>query len=138
VERPDEPNWRIDDPDHYLDWYFSIDQPGRDRLMDLFRATGATVVISGHVHCYRAMEVEGIRFVIAPATSFGQWAGRWPDGQAIPGFLRYDVTAAGLKETFVTLRWVHQLSGYGPGGHPAPSARDYSLAWEKIGVGEHA
>lgn len=131
VDRPDEPNWRIDDPAHYSDWYFSIDQPARGRLMDLFHSTGATLVISGHVHCYRALEMEGIRFVIAPATSFGQWGDRWPDGQATPGFLRYDVSDAGLRETFVPLRRVHQLPGYGPGGHPAPHMRNYAMAWEK-------
>ena len=33
--------------------------------------------------------------------------------------------------TFAPLEKVSDQEGYGPGGHPAPEARDYSLAWEK-------
>lgn len=128
AERPDEPSWDITNPAHYNDWYFTIDQPGRARLMELFRATGATIVISGHIHCHKVTFVDGIRFEIAPATSFGQWAGRWPDGNASQGFLRYDVRDTGIEATRVPLRQIHNLPGRGPGGHPAPHARDYSQA----------
>ena len=84
---------------HYLEWYFSVDQPGRGRLIDLFKATGASIVISGHVHCHKVWEAEGIRWEIAPATSFGQWGDRWPDGDDTLGFLRYDVTDEGIAST---------------------------------------
>jgi predicted phosphodiesterase len=131
VERPDEPTWDLRDPVNYHNWYFSVDQPGRARLLDLFRAAGASLVISGHVHCHRVTEAEGIRFEVAPATSFPQWADRWPDGDAALGFLRYDVTETEIAPTFIPLRATHSLPGYGPGGHPAPRARDYSKAWEK-------
>ena len=132
VDRPDEPNWDIFDPARYTDWYFSIDQPGRSRLLDLFRATGATLVISGHVHCRHAIVAEGIRFVVAPSTAMGQWPDRWPDGDTSLGFMRYDVGPQGLTERFVPLEKTHDLPGaYGIGGHPAPHARDYSLALEK-------
>ncbi len=132
VDHPDEPNWDITDREHYLDWYFSIDQPGRQRLMDLFKATGADLVISGHVHCRHAEIVDGIRFVVSPSTAFGQRAGRWPDGDTTLGFLRYDVGPDGLTETFVPLAKTHDVPGaYGVGGHPAPHVRDYSLAWQK-------
>ncbi len=131
IEDPHEPNWSIDDPDHYRDWYFSVDQPGRGRLLDLFKQTGADVVISGHIHCHKATRAEGIRFEIAPATSFPQWKNRWPDGNAALGFLQYTVSDAGIESTFVPLRRTHKLEGYGPGGHPVPEKRDYSLAWEK-------
>ena len=131
VESPDEPDWNIADPDEYNEWYFSIDQPGRARLHRLFRATGAALVISGHVHCRRSKVVDGICYQISPATSFGQWAGRWPDGDASLGFLRYNVSAEGIAGAFVPLRREHRLEGYGPGGHPAPHVRDYSLAWAR-------
>ena len=127
---PDEPSWDIADPAQYTDWYFCIDQPGRGRLMELFKATGADLVISGHIHCHKVTCARGIRFEIAPATSFGQWVERWPDGDASLGFLRYDVTDSGIEPTFVPLARTYDLPGYGPGGHPAPHARDYSLAWQ--------
>ena len=124
-----EPDWDIEE--HYLEWYFSVDQPGRGRLIDLFQATGASIVISGHVHCHKVWEAEGIRWEIAPATSFGQWGDRWPDGDDTLGFLRYDVTDEGIVSTLVPLAKTYQLEGYGPGGHPLPHARDYSKAWER-------
>ena len=131
VEDPHEPDWQVDDPDCYMDWYFTVDQPGRDRLLELFHATGVDLVISGHIHCHKVTYAEDIRFEIAPATSFAQWAGRWPDGDPRLGFLRYDVSDAGIDCTFVPLAQTYQLEGYGPGGHPAPEARDYTLAWSK-------
>jgi len=160
LDAPDEPDWRIDDPERYQDWYFNIDQPGRGRLLDLFVATGADLVISGHVHCHRvrccewpvaggendpesvtrgeaegvrkgAREAREIRFEIAPATSFSQFGDRWPDGDPTLGFLRYDVDDRGITSTLVPLARTYDLEGYGPGGHPAPHARDYSLAWQR-------
>ncbi len=128
IERIDEPNWDITDPAQYADWYFSVDNPGRKRLLELFTATGADIVVSGHVHCRHAARAAGIRFQIAPATSFGQWADRWPDGDAALGFLKFDVSEGGLTSTFVPLRRTFHLEGYGPGGHPAPHLRDYSRA----------
>ena len=131
VESPDEPNWDIGDPDQYHAWYFSIDQPGRGRLLQLFRETGATLVINGHVHCRKTFDIEGTRFVISPATCMSQWADHWPDGDPRLGFLRYDVTETGMTGAFVPLDKVSTAQGYGPGGHPAPQVRDYSVAWDK-------
>lgn len=131
VDALDEPDWDVTDRDQYDAWYFTIDQPGRARLHRLFLSTGATLVISGHVHCRRSRVVDGICYQISPSTAFGQWASRWPDGDASLGFLRYDVSAAGIRGTFVPLRKQHRLEGYGPGGHPAPHARNYSLAWQQ-------
>ena len=125
-----EPDW--DPKTHYTDWYFCIGQPGKDRLLELFKDTGAELVISGHIHCHKRFEEEGIRFEIAPGTSFAQWATRWPDGNPALGFLSYEVSDAGIgPSAFVPLAKTHQLEGYGPGGHPAPEARDYSKAWER-------
>ena len=129
MDDPDEPDWQIDDPDQYANWYFSIDQPGRERLLALFEATGAEIVISGHVHCHKVTVARGIRFEISPSPAFAQFRDRWPDGDPTLGFLRYDVSESGIKATLVPLTKTYQLDGYGPGGHPAAHARDYSLAW---------
>jgi hypothetical protein len=127
----DEPNWSIQDPHNYSNWYFCVDNPGRKRLLDLFQATNTDMVISGHIHCHRVAYAQGIRFEIAPATSFVQWRDRWPDGNPSLGFLKYDVSDAGIEGSFVPLDKTYDLEGYGPGGHPAPHARDYTLAWEQ-------
>jgi len=126
-----EPNWDIPSPEDYHNWYFCIDQPGRRRLLELFKATATDVVISGHIHCHKISYAEGIRFEIAPATSFGQWKERWPDGDDSLGFLKYSVSDEGIESTFIPLDQTFDLEGYGPGGHLDPHVRDYSLAWEK-------
>lgn len=132
ADRPDEPNWAIDDPENYHNWYFTIDQPGRDRLLSLFRETHADIVISGHIHCRRTVMAEGIRFDYSPATCFGQWDGRWPDGDSTLGFLKYTVGDTGIDCEFVPLEQVSSRTddGYGVGGHPRAEVRDYSLAWD--------
>lgn len=129
ADRPDEPNWDLADRENYLNWYFCIDQPGRDRLLDLFKATGTTIVITGHIHCRRTVFAEGIRFDYAPATAFGQWDSRWPDGDPTLGFLKYTVSDDTIDCEFVPLgRAADRTESYGVGGHPRPEARDYSLA----------
>ena len=125
----EEEDWDIQT--HYMDWYFCIDQPGKSKLMDLFQNTGTDIVISGHIHCHKVSTTKGIRFEIAPATSFEQWADRWSEGNATLGFLKYTVSDAGITSERVPLQKVYKLPGYGPGGHPAPDFRDYALAWEK-------
>ena len=124
-DSPGEPTWDIENPDQYRDWYFTIDEPGRSRLLDLFTRTGATIVISGHIHCHRVRCVRGIRFEIAPAVSFGQWEDRWPDGDTTLGYLRYDVTAQGITANRIALSETADLPGRGPGGHPRPERRVY-------------
>ncbi len=131
VDEPGEPNFDITDPDQYHDWYFGVDEPHRSRLIDVFHATGTTLVLSGHIHCRKLHEADGIQYQIGPATCFPQWANRWPDGDATLGFLRYDVTEEGLTPTFIPLDKLSNRKGYGPGGHPLPEDRDYSIAWEK-------
>ena len=126
-----EPNFDITDPDRYRDWYFAIDEPHRSRILDVLKATGATLVLSGHVHCRRSRCAEGIRFDIAPSTAFAQWGDRWPDGDPTRGFVRYEVSEDGITSTFVPLREISDKKGYGPGGHPPPELRDYSIAWEQ-------
>ena len=128
---PDEPNWNITRKDQYHDWYFSIDLPGRQRLLDVFRDTGATRVITGHIHCRKDMTAHNIAFDLAPTTASGQWAQRWPDGDTTLGFLQYRVEGKTIDKQFIPLENPStRTDGYGPGGHPLPTARDYSLAWE--------
>jgi len=132
MDRPDEPNWDITRPEQYLDWYFSIDQPGRGRLFALFRETGATRVITGHIHCRKDHAAAGICFDLAPATSMSQMTQRWPDADGTLGFFEYVVRGPIMEKRFVPLdRVSSRKDGYGPGGHPLPEARDYSLAWVK-------
>ncbi len=129
-----EPNWDISDPAGYRNWYFAIDEPQRSRLMQVFKASGANLVLSGHVHCRKTHFAEGIRFDIGPSTAFPQWGDRWPDGDDTLGFLKYDIGDGGIECNFVPLREVSQRKdGYGPGGHPLPHLRDYSIAWEPGG-----
>ena len=53
-------------------------------------------------------------------------------GDPTLGFYRFDVTDAEITPTFIPLTEESQSTeGYGPGGHPRPEERDYSLAWEK-------
>ena len=55
-------------------------------------------------------------------------------GLSLRAFYRFDVTDAGITDTFIPLaRESQSTAGYGPGGHPNPEERDYSLSWEKEG-----
>lgn len=132
IQTPDERTYGIDgDEAEYLDWYFGLDQPVRRRLMKIFRAAGATHVISGHVHCRKTHLADGMRFDIAPSSAFCQYAGRWPDGDPTLGFLAYTVGDNALACSFVPLERISQVPGYGPMGHVRGEDRDYSIAWEK-------
>ncbi len=131
TERLDEPNYDITDPDQYLNWYFGLDEPHRGRIMEVLKAAGADLLLSGHVHCRKRHEAEGVRFHINPSTAFRQWGNHWPDGDDNLGFIEYTVTQHGIEERFVPLAAESAASGYGPGGHPKPEERDYSIAWEK-------
>lgn len=122
ADRSDEPNWDI--ARNYREWYFTIDEPGRGKLMDLFKATKTDIVISGHVHCHKVFHSQGIRFEIAPATSAGQWGDRWPDGDDTLGFLKYDVAEKGIQSAFIPLEKTWDEKGHGPGGHPAVRCKD--------------
>lgn len=129
IDRPDEPDFDITDPDHYRDWYFGIDRGPRSRLMKAIESTGANLVLSGHVHCRKTHHTGGIRFDIAPSTAFPQWGDRWDDGDPALGFIVYEVQDQAITPEFVPLREISDAEGYGPGGHPSPDKRDYSRAW---------
>lgn len=134
VNEPTEPNWEFTVDRNA--WYFSVDEPYRSRILEVFRRTNTSLVISGHIHCRRTVVAEGITFQYAPATAFPQWAERWPDGDATLGFLRCEVDEVGVQPHFVPLAERSTATGYGPGGNPAHEGRDYSVAWEKPSLRE--
>ncbi len=129
----EEPIWDLTNPDEYTDWYFTIDQPHRSRIFEAFKCAGVTILLSGHIHCRRpAQVVDGIRFYKCPGIAMPQWKYKWEDGDPRLGFYRFDVTDEGIEEAFIPLLRESQAEGaYGPGGHPRPEERDYSLAWER-------
>ncbi len=134
LDSPAEAPFDIADPAHYLDWYFCLHQGARDRLLDLFKRAGATRVITGHIHCGKDHFAEGMHFDLAPATAMAQWADRWPDGDGTLGFFEYVVDGDRMEKRFIPLDRVStRTDKYGPGGHPRPEARDYSLARQHRG-----
>jgi hypothetical protein len=132
IDRIDEDTFDITREDEYYEWYFGLDKPVRMRLLDTFKAAGVTRVVTGHIHCRKDHFTDGINFDLAPAVTFGQWPDKWPDGDMTLGFFRYDVYGVKITKTFVPLESVsRRTDGYGPGGHPKPETRDYSIAWQQ-------
>ncbi len=133
IDDVNEKTWDLTDPDHYHDWYFSIDREHRLRMFEAMKATGVKIVLSGHIHCRKLEQViEGVRFLKCAGIAFPQWADRWPDGDTTLGYHRFEVSESGIAESFVPLEIESDSDeGYGPGGHPDPEERDYSLAWEE-------
>jgi len=133
IDDLNEPTWDITQSEEYLEWYFSIDNPHRNRIFEAFKASGVDIVFSGHIHCRRPPQtVDGIRFYKCAGIAMPQWRDRWPDGDPRLGFYRMEVTDQDIQETFIPL--IHESTAegaYGPGGHPRPEERDYSLALEK-------
>ncbi|MEN8255706.1 MAG: metallophosphoesterase, partial [Verrucomicrobiota bacterium] len=134
VDRPDEGNFDIKNPDEYYEWYFSISEPGKSRMMEVFKATDAERVLTGHIHCRKDHSVEGIHFDLAPGIALRQWGDKWPDGDDTLGFYRFDVDGAEMTKTFIPLEKESTTPGaYGKGGHTPENQRDYSLAREEGG-----
>lgn len=133
LDNIDEPTFDLTRQEEYLPWYVSIDREQRFRIVDLLKASGVNIVISGHLHCFKKDIVDGVCYIKAPATSMSvpQLTQRWPDGDGTLGFLRFDVTIDGIRDELIPLRKLSLSTGYGPNGHPKPEQRDYSLAWEK-------
>ena len=114
---------------------YRVDKPHRSRMMQVFKETGAELVIAAHIHCQRRVQVDGITFYFAPGTAF-EGPKLWHDGESALGFLRCEVTKAGVEPNVVPLNRKSNLKGYGPGGSPLKEGRDYSLAWEKPSLEE--
>ncbi|MCK4982505.1 MAG: metallophosphoesterase, partial [Victivallaceae bacterium] len=103
IDNPREPNFDITKAGEYYEWYFGIDEPGRGKLLDIFKATGATRVVTGHIHCRKDHFSDGIHFDLAPGTVAPQWGDKWLDGDASLGFYRYDVNGVKMTKTFIPL-----------------------------------
>ena len=134
IESPDEPAWDITDPGQYDNWYFSIDPPHRNRLMELLAAARVDMLFCGHVHTGRpVLEIGGMRIIRAAAAgNTAQMEDRWPDAETRVGFHRCEVTDSGIEAVFVPGEdQCEEFETYGPWGHPMPEERDYSLAREK-------
>ena len=139
IEHPDEPEWDLTNGDEYDNWYFSIDSPHRQRLWKLLQAANVEILFCGHVHTGRSVqEVDGIRlYRTSAAGNTGQMLDRWPDADIRFGFQRCDVTEQGIEVTFIPgLDQCEEFGTFGPLGHPAPEARDYSIAQEKPSIAE--
>ncbi len=60
-----------------------------------------------------------------------QWQDRFAAGDPRLGFYRFDVSDDGIRNPLTPLASESTADGaYGPGGHPRPEERDYSLAIE--------
>ena len=125
---------RFDEPDFdpetdRVPWYFVLDAAERRYVFDAMKRTGATDLITAHIHCRRNVEVGGIRIHFAPSTAFPQWGKRWGDGDDTLGFLRFDVDGTTITPQFVALERVSDRKG--SGGNPPIEGRDYDVAWEQ-------
>ena len=133
IDELNEPTWDLTRQEEYRKWYFSIDEPHRLRMFDVFKRTGVEIVLSGHIHCRQPPQlVDGIRFYRCAGIAMPQAADLWSNGDTQLGFYRFYVTEEGIAETFIPLENESAAEGkYGPGGHPHPEERDYSLALEE-------
>jgi len=130
IDDMDEPNADITNPETYTTWYFGLDKPYRNRIIEAYKAANVTIVFSGHIHCRRPEQViDGIRFIKSPATVFSQWDDRWEDGDPTLGFFHCTVSEEDIDVDLVPLELVSTATGaWGKGGHVKPGDRDYSLA----------
>lgn len=118
MRTPDEAQPDITDPEQYYEWYFSLNREDRHFMLEHLRQAGVTRLLSGHIHCRREFAWNGITFDYAPSTTFGQYAGKWPDGDSTPGFYLFEATPATLTKTFVpTSPLSTQTDFFGQGGH---------------------
>jgi len=134
IEQPDEPAWDLTQPEQYDNWYFSIDPPHRQRMWTQLQAAGVDTLFCGHVHTGRpAQTVDGIRVFRTPAAgNTSQMADRWPEVETRFGFHRCEVTENEINVQFIPGDdQCEEFGTYGPLGHPAPEARDYSIAQEQ-------
>lgn len=75
--------------------YRFVPRPAWDRLRDLFAGHPVALVVSGHVHQYRVLDLDGIRHVWAPTT----WAVLPDEAQPILGTKRCGVVSLELAGT---------------------------------------
>lgn len=133
METPEEPAWDIRNEAEYHNWYFSIDQPHRQRLLDLLKSAGVQILFCGHVHTGRPVQlVDGLRiYRTPPAGNTSQLAERWANAETRFGFHRCDVSDSHIAVTFIPGDdQCAEFNAYGPMGHSPLSQRDYSVVRE--------
>lgn len=134
MENADEPTWNIEDPNQYDNWYFSVDNPFRIRILDLLDAAKVNVLFCGHVHTGREMvRYKGIDVYRAPsAGNTSQLEERWKNAETRVGYYQCEVGHDDLHVRFVPGKdQCEEFGTYGTWGHPTPEQRDYSMAREK-------
>lgn len=125
----DEPDWDLSTD--RKNWYRTIPQPHRNRILEAMKRTSADLLLTGHVHCRHHHDFDGIRWIAGPATAWGTAIPEWEGSDSTQGFLVFEVTPGKLTPEFVALEKLSTTEGYGLTGNPRPEERDYSLAWEK-------
>lgn len=133
IDAPDEPTWDITKREEYHAWYFGLDQPHRGRLLAALAAANVSVLLCGHVHTGRPVEQVGaMRVYKTPAAgNTAQMTKRWPEVETRQGFQLCEVGADEITVRFIPADdQSPETGGWGPGGHPRLSDRDYSLAQE--------
>ncbi|MCJ8330304.1 MAG: metallophosphoesterase [Lentisphaeria bacterium] len=112
-------------------WYFSLDEPSRSRIVNALKATDASLLLTGHTHNRRELLHEGIRFQSLPATSFPIPFDFDGEFSTDLGFMLYTVSADSLESEFIPLAKKSTLKGYGTTDYVAPEDRDYSVVEEQ-------
>lgn len=94
----------LDTPEESDTGYWSVKPEPRARLMDLLRRHRVRLVASGHLHKARDFQLEGTRYLWAPASSFlvGDMQPAMP-GEKRLGAVRYELDAAGLGAEIVAV-----------------------------------
>lgn len=129
---PEEGDYDIASREEYFDWYFGLDRKEREYLLEIFGKSSVTRVLSAHIHCRREVRHRGIVFDFGPSTTFGQWGGKWPEGDDRPGFYLFEVVGVSVTKKFVpTAPLSTSTESFGQGGHVTRDRIDYSesRAW---------
>ena len=140
MESPGEKAWDIDSDEEYLDWYFSISPPHRQRLLDLLQKARVGILFCGHVHTGRPVQIVGdLRiYRTSAAGNTAQLEERWRDAETRFGFHQGTVTPAGISVEFISgTDQSEEFGTYGPMGHPPVAERDYAAAREKPPLEPH-
>lgn len=133
IQSPNEPDYDITSKEQYDEWYFNINKSDREFLLECFKKAGVSRVLTGHVHCRREVVYDGIVFDFAPSTTFGQYGGRWPDGDDRPGFYLFKVNGTEIDKEFIpTAPLSDNKDAFGRYGHVVKDQIDYSASKEYL------
>ncbi len=134
IEKYDEPTWNIEEKSQYDNWYFSLDNPYRLKILDLLDQAGVDILFCGHVHTGRnVVTYKGLDIYRVPsAGNTSQLADRWPQAETRVGFYTCEV-----EDGIIDIRFTpgndqcEEFGTYGVWGHPTPEQRNYSEAREE-------